>query len=117
MLSAIAVHSPVAAQSAPLVAQARASGQVGERFDGYLGFVTTPSETLRKQVNAINIRRRSLYLDLARRKGVTSEEVGITAGCSTLARVAVGESYLLGQGGWQRRNPGQSAPRPNYCGG
>ena len=52
---------------------------------------------------------------LAARKGVSPEEVGITAACSLLRRIGVGEYYLLGQSGWQRYAPGRS-PVPSYCG-
>lgn len=107
--------SPAVAQDSAMVAQARQAGLIGERFDGYLGFVSTPSADLRRQVNAINIRRRSLYNDLAMRKGVTREEVGITAACSLFRRLSAGEYYLPGQGGWQRFTPGRS-PLPSYCG-
>ena len=114
-LASLAVTSPALAQDSALIVQARRAGLIGERFDGYLGFVTTPSAELRRQVNAINIRRRSLYNDLAMRKGVTREEVGITAACSLFRRLGVGEYYLPGQGGWQRFTPGRS-PLPSYCG-
>ncbi len=42
---------------------------------------------------------RALYSNLAARKGVTPEEVGITAACSLLRRVSVGEYYLLARAG------------------
>jgi uncharacterized protein YdbL (DUF1318 family) len=74
------------------------------------------SAELRRQVAALNIRRRSLYSTLAARKGVSPEEVGITAACSLLRRIGVGEYYLLGQGGWHRVTPGVS-PVPSYCTG
>jgi uncharacterized protein YdbL (DUF1318 family) len=114
-LASLTMSVPALAQEAATIVQARLSGLIGERYDGYLGFVTTPSAELRRQVNAINIRRRSLYYDLAARKGVTPEEVGITAACSLLRRLGAGEYYQLGQGGWRRYTPGQSAV-PSYCG-
>jgi uncharacterized protein YdbL (DUF1318 family) len=107
--------SPALAQNSAMIAQARGAGLIGERYDGYIGVVRAPSAELRRQVAAINIRRRSLYSDLATRKGVTPEEVGITAACTLLRRIGVGEYYLLGQGGWQRYTPGRS-PVPSYCG-
>ena len=113
--ASMSVPGPAAAQDSATIVQARRAGLIGERYDGYLGFVATPSAELRRQVNAINIRRRSLYYDLATRKGVTREEVGITAACSLLRRLNVGEYYFLGQGGWRRYAPGQSAV-PSYCG-
>ena len=119
LLSLAAVASLLApasalAQDPTAIVQARRAGQVGERYDGYLGFVTAPSPALRRQVDAVNIRRRSLYANLAARRGVSPQEVGITAACSLLRRVAVGEYYLPGQGGWRRATPGQS-PVPSYC--
>lgn len=88
---------------------------VGERYDGYLGYIGTPSEAVRRQVSAINIKRRSLYSALAAKKGVSPEEIGMTAGCTTLSRVAVGGLYFTQKKGWKRREQGESAPAPPYC--
>ncbi|QNN64148.1 YdbL family protein [Sphingomonas rhizophila] len=108
--------APAAAQSSPAIAAARASGVVGERYDGYLGLAAGSGDNLRKIVGAVNIKRRSLYSQLAARRGVSPSEVGITAACQLFARVAVGEVYMLQDGIWRRRGPGQGAPRPDYCG-
>ena len=105
---------PAAAQT-PLVDAARAAGQVGERFDGYMGFTVQSSAQLRSQVSAINIRRRALYSNLATSRGAAPHEVGITAGCQLLARVQVGHAYMLADAQWRRRAPGQAAPIPDYC--
>lgn len=104
-----------AAQDPAAIISARRAGLIGERFDGYVGVVSpnAPAE-LRRQVAALNIRRRSLYSNLAARKGVSPEEVGITAACSLLRRIGVGEYYLLNEGSWRRVMPGQS-PVPSYC--
>ncbi len=109
--------APAAAQRASEVAAARSVGIVGERFDGYLGFAGRPSQAVRQQVGAINIRRRSLYTGLAQRRGLTLQVVGIAAGCELLARVSVGEVYMLSDGVWRRRLPGQPPPRPEHCPG
>lgn len=113
-LAGVVVPASALAQDPATILAARQAGQIGERFDGYLGYVTTPAASLRRQVDAVNIRRRSLYSNLAARRGVSPQEVGITAACSLLRRVAVGEYYLPGQGGWRRVTPGQS-PVPSYC--
>jgi len=105
---------PAAAQT-PAVDAARRAGIVGERFDGYVGIAGPASPALRSQVGAINIRRRALYSNLAASRGVSPEEVGITAGCQLLARVQVGEAYMLADGKWRRRLYGQPPPRPDYC--
>lgn len=110
-----AAAAPALAQTGSPVIAARASGIVGERYDGYLGFAATPSEQVRRQVGAINIRRRSLYTGLASRRGVNLQAVGIAAGCELLAQVKVGEAYMLNDGVWRKRPTGQPAPVPAYC--
>ena len=113
--SSLMVPAAAPAQDPAAIIAARRAGQIGERYDGYLGLSSANvSAELRRQVGAVNIRRRALYSNLASRKGVTPEEVGITAACSLLRRVSVGEYYLLGQGSWRRLAPGQSAV-PDYC--
>jgi len=107
--------APLPAQSSPVIVAARAAGQVGERFDGYLGYMTSPSARLRGQVESVNIRRRALYSDLASKRAASRVEVGITAGCELLSSVKVGEAYLLGDNVWRRRTPGEAVPIPNYC--
>lgn len=113
----LGIAAPAAAQSSAAVAAARQSGVVGERFDGYLGLASTPSDEVRRQVSAINIRRRSLYTGLAGRRRVNLQAVGIAAGCELLADVAAGEVYMLDDGVWRKRAAGQPAPVPSYCGG
>jgi len=111
----LAVGAAPAVAQTPLVDAARQAGIVGERYDGYMGLTATPTPALRSQVAAINIRRRSLYSNLAASRGASPQEVGITAGCQLLARVQVGQAYLLAGGQWRRRLPGQPPPVPDYC--
>jgi uncharacterized protein YdbL (DUF1318 family) len=108
------VAGPAIGQTAA-VDSARAVGSVGERFDGYIGIAAPVSTLVRSQVATINIRRRSLYSSLAARKGASPQDVGLTAGCTLLARVPVGGSYMLTDGAWRRRGAGQGAPVPAYC--
>ncbi len=109
-----AVAVPSVAQT-PAVDAARQARLVGERYDGYLGIIGTPPAVVRSQVSAINIRRRALYSNLAASRRVAPHEVGIAAGCQLLARVQVGQAYMLPDGQWRRRLPGQAAPVPEYC--
>ena len=107
--------APAALAQTPAVDAARASGAVGERYDGYLGVAAPVSAAVRGQVATINIRRRALYSNLAAGRGASPQDVGVTAGCQLLARVGVGEAYMLGDGAWRRRAAGQRAPVPDYC--
>jgi len=111
----MALAAPALAQSGSVVSAAIAAGQAGERFDGYLGVVGVASEPLRRQVNAINLRRRNLYIELASRRQVTADVVGLATACELFAQLPVGEAYLLNDNIWRRRAPGQAAPVPNYC--
>ena len=115
-VSATAVPAAAPAQAYGELAAARRAGQVGERYDGYLGLVTTASPAVQRQVSAINIRRRSLYVDLARRRGVTPQVAGYATGCELLVRVLVGEAYMLQDGVWRRRQVGEVIAQPSYCG-
>jgi uncharacterized protein YdbL (DUF1318 family) len=110
-----AASAEVASAQTPAVNQARSAGQIGERYDGYIGVAGAISAQVRNQVGAINIRRRSLYSRLGAQKRVSPQEVGITAGCQLLAGVQVGEVYLLSDGRWRRRAPGQAVQMPPYC--
>jgi uncharacterized protein YdbL (DUF1318 family) len=109
------LSAPAALAQTPVVNQARAAGFVGERYDGYLGISAEVPANVRSQVASINIQRRTLYSNLAASKGASPNDVGITAGCELLGRVAVGEAYMLIDGAWRRRGPGQAAPVPDYC--
>jgi uncharacterized protein YdbL (DUF1318 family) len=111
---AFVAASPALAQTAAVNA-ARAAGQIGERYDGYIGVAAPISSMVRSQVTSINIQRRSLYTRLAASKGVSPSDVGITAGCQLLARVSAGEAYMLSDGAWRRRAPGQPPALPDYC--
>ena len=87
--AAVFVAAPAIAQSAAL-AEAIRAGQVGERYDGYMGFVGNPSPELRRQVSAINLRRRNLYIGLAERRNATAQLVGLATACQLLSQLAAG---------------------------
>jgi len=114
LLLALLAATPAVAQTS-VVESAMAAGQAGERYDGYMGVVGATSPQLMRQIQAINIRRRNLYIELASRRNVTPEIVGIATGCELLARIPVGEAFMLSDGTWHRRAPGQPAPAPDRC--
>jgi uncharacterized protein YdbL (DUF1318 family) len=103
------------AQEAPAVAQARAAGVVGEQLDGYLGFAKSPSGDVKSAVDAINIKRRAIYTDIAAKTKATIQEVATARGCEQLAtRVKAGEVYNAG-GSWQVKGGGPIS-LPGVCG-
>lgn len=107
--------APATAQSSPVVVAARAAGQIGERYDGFLGYAVPPASVVRHQVDAVNIRRRSLFTNLAGQRGASPQEVGIAVGCELLSSVSVGEAYMLADNIWRRRAVGQAITIPGYC--
>ena len=110
--AAMLAAAPVAAEPLP---NAIAAGTVGERYDGYMGFAAEPAPGVRRQVNAVNIKRRTLYIQLASGKNATAELVGLTTACELFSQLRVGTAYLLQDGVWRRRAPGQGAPQPQHC--
>lgn len=112
--AALAIASPALAAD-PIVEQALSAGTVGEQWDGYLGFVSSPSGDLKAAVDAINIKRRAGYTQIAAARNVTVDQFAQTTACSTLRTVKAGQAYKLKDGGWQRR-AGSEAITPDYCG-
>ncbi|MGE8132860.1 YdbL family protein [Novosphingobium subterraneum] len=105
VLGTIAV--PAFAQSRdPAYAAARSAGQVGEKMDGYLGYVTPPSPALRAVVEDINIKRKAVYAEKAQANKATVEEYALTSGCLLIAQTKPGEKYQAPDGSWQTRGAG-----------
>jgi uncharacterized protein YdbL (DUF1318 family) len=98
-------------------AQLRASGQVGEQADGYLGLVGSAPAAVRAQVDAVNIKRRAYYTDLAAKRGAKIEEVAATTACELFrTKIAPGQYYRLPDGVWRQRDGSTPIPLPGYCG-
>src|SRR3546814_9604400 len=75
-------------------ASLRATGKVGEQADGYLGVVGSADGSLRAQVDAVNIKRRAYYTDLAAKRNAKIEEVAAATGCQLLSsKVQPGQYY------------------------
>ena len=115
LVSGVMINSSSAlAQSAALSAAVNA-GQVGEQADGYMGVAASVAGDVRAQVDAINIKRRAVYTDLAAKRGVTVADVAAATGCQTLSsRVKSGQAYRIGDGAWQVKGAG-AIVLPAYC--
>lgn len=107
------LSTPAWADRDPAYAAARASGQVGEKTDGYLGIVGGAPGDVRAIVDKVNIRRRANYTERAAAQSATVEEYAFTQGCILIQRTAAGEKYQAPDGSWQTRGGGapQRDPR------
>ena len=101
--------APAQAQRDPAYAEARSSGQIGEKMDGYLGIVVAETPELRRLVSDINIKRRAVYSERAQENKVTLEEYAFAAGCQAILKTSPGEKYQAPDGSWATR--GSGAPR------
>ena len=116
-LAALTAGATAAFAFQDAAAELRASGQAGEQADGYLGIVGSPSASLRAQVDAVNIKRRAYYTDLAAKRGAKIEEVAATTACELFrTKVAPGQYYRLPDGVWRQRDGSTPIPLPGYCG-
>lgn len=113
---AVAGMIPAAAlaQRDPVYAAARAAGQVGEKVDGYLGYVVPPPPALKAVIDELNIKRKAIYADKAAAAHATVEEYALTSGCLLISQTQPGEKYQGQDGSWQTRT---SAPplRDSRC--
>ncbi|WP_174275340.1 YdbL family protein [Sphingomonas bacterium] len=112
---ALVAAVPVLAQGAGIEA-ALESGVVGEQSDGYLGFVRAPSPELRAEVEAINIKRREGYTQVAQARNVPIEAFAASIGCKTLSNLRAGRAYSVARGVWSTRT-GAPVTLPSQCGG
>ena len=101
------VATPAKADRDPAYAAARASGQIGEKMDGYLGIVGASTPELQRLVNDINIKRRAVYAERAQQNNATLAEYSISAGCQLILKTVPGEKYQAPDGSWRTRT---SAP-------
>jgi uncharacterized protein YdbL (DUF1318 family) len=90
------------AQRDPAYQAARASGQIGERTDGYLGVVGAETPALKALVNSINIQRKAKYTQSAA-AGATVEQFAFTSGCNLILKTEPGEKYQAPDGNWKTR--------------
>ncbi|MEL6874912.1 MAG: YdbL family protein [Pseudomonadota bacterium] len=106
-LSLVAVvAAPVMAQRDPAYQAARSSGKIGEKPDGYLGYVTPPSPAIKALVEDLNIKRKAAYTRKAQETNSTVEQFAFTSGCNLIMRTVPGEKYQTPTGSWNTRDTG-----------
>jgi uncharacterized protein YdbL (DUF1318 family) len=112
LLAGLGASAALAEARDPAYAQARASGQVGEKVDGYLGVVGGGTPALRALVDDLNIKRRAVYTQKAQAQHATVQEYAFTSGCLLIAQTAPGEKYQAPDGSWQTRGAGSPQRDP-----
>ena len=90
----IATPSPVNAQS---LNDLRASGAIGERYDGY---VEARDPSARSFANQVNAKRRQEYESVAAKQGVSPDQVGRVFAGKIMSRVPRGTWFLTEQNRW-----------------
>ena len=88
---------PAAAQS---LDELRASGKLGERYDG---FAVARDPGVADQVKAINDKRRAIYQQQADKQGVPMEQVGLVYANEIVQQVPAGTWILTADGEWRRK--------------
>jgi len=83
---------------------AKASGTIGERNDGTLGFVTSdaPAE-VKELVRSINAKRKQRYAEIAKKNGTTPEAVAALAGKKAIEKTRPGNYIQTAGGAWAKK--------------
>ncbi len=95
-----AISQAVAADAKTLTDQAKSSGAVGERADGYLGVVSSASSELQAAVDEINIRRKAVYARLAQQQNVSISVVAALSGEKLIGKAPSGQKIMSSSGSW-----------------
>ena len=83
--------------------ESKVAGVVGEREDGYIGFVeATPAADVTTLVQTVNDQRRAEYERIAAANGLTREQVEALAGKKAIERTEIGGFIFVG-GAWQQK--------------
>ncbi len=99
------VLAPATAQAAsPAIEAAKANGKVGERADGYLGFVAEQvDQSLVAEVEETNIQRRAEYTRLAQEQGLSVEAVAAVTAEKLIGRLPAGQWYKNVNNQWVQK--------------
>ena len=100
-VAAAAAFFPVAAGAQSLNAL-RASGAVGEGYDGFAR-VRKAGGGARSVVDAVNAKRRAIYAERAKEQGTTADQVGRVYARQILTKAPAGTWFLKESGEWVRK--------------
>lgn len=105
LLLALVMSMPVLAlslnEAMSALPSAKASGQLGEQPNGYLG-VVNPGGEAAEIASQINQARRNEYQKLAKQNGIQQSDVESMAGKKAIERTAPGQ-YIMLNGVWMKK--------------
>ncbi|MEQ8320206.1 MAG: YdbL family protein [Rhodospirillales bacterium] len=101
LMAGLFTAAPVSAQSLSLQ-EAQARGYVGEKIDGYIGVVQN-APGVAALVDDINLQRRQLYRDIARKNNIPLATVERLAADKAINRATSGEYVQDQSGKWTRK--------------
>lgn len=81
---------------------AKQQGLVGEMPNGYLGVVVDNAEA-KSLVASVNKKRKSIYMNLARKNKITIQQVAALAGEKALAKTQPGHLVKNSSGQWVKK--------------
>ncbi len=99
----LALALPAAPVSADTLDQLRASGAVGERFDGFLEVRDPKAAGAKAKVQEVNAKRRKIYAKRAAQDGATVEQVGQVYAKEILGQAPKGTWFLKKNGKWVKK--------------
>jgi hypothetical protein len=104
LVAVTALGSAPPPASAQTLESARASGDVGERHDGYLvARQANPSPAIAGLVAQVNAQRRGIYERRAAEQRVPAAEVGRLYAQEIAQQAPAGTWFLLENGTWRRK--------------
>ncbi len=88
------VFNGFSSDSIEIVNQAKKNGIIGEKPDGYLGMIdiNTPQK-IQSAMEEINIKRKSVYMDLAKQQKVSLDVVSALTGEKLISNLPAGHYY------------------------
>ena len=94
-----------AASADPVIDRAKAEGVIGERADGYLGFVqsSSPGDDLSARVAEVNAKRREVYTRLSQQTGESLAVIAALTAEKQVQKAAPGEYVMTASGVWVRK--------------
>ncbi len=81
----------------------RASGAIGERYDGYVAVRDSGAASAKSVAKKVNAKRRSLYEQRAAAQGVKPEDIGRVYAGQIMQKAPGGTWFLEENGNWRQK--------------